>query len=71
MLLTSKTARFLAQALVESLYHGLPRTYDFGQIASELIMHRPVDTWMPVFGTFASGLAALGLAILYFRRVDF
>jgi ABC-2 type transport system permease protein len=71
MLLTSKTARFLAQALVESLYHGLPRTYDFGQIASELIMHRPVETWMPVLGTLASGLTALGLAILYFRRVDF
>jgi ABC-type transport system involved in multi-copper enzyme maturation permease subunit len=71
MLFTSKTARFLAQSVVESLFHGLPRTYDVGQIASALIMHKPVVTWMPMAATLGSGLVALGLAILYFRRVDF
>jgi hypothetical protein len=71
MLLTGRTSRFLAQAVVEVFYHGLPRTADVGQIAGELILHRPVGTWMPLAGTLGSGLAALGLAILYFRRVDF
>jgi len=71
MLLTSRTARFLAQGVVEVLYHALPRTFDVGQIASALILHQPVLSWMPVVGTLGSGLAALGLAILYFRRIDF
>jgi len=71
MLITSRFARFGAQTVVEVLYHALPRTYEFGQIATSLIMERPIESWAPVGGTLLSGSAALLAAVLLFRRTDF
>jgi ABC-type transport system involved in multi-copper enzyme maturation permease subunit len=71
MLITSRIGRFMAQTVVEVLYHVLPRTYEFGQIVTGLIMERPVASWAPVGATLLSGGAALGAAILLFRRTDF
>jgi hypothetical protein len=71
MLITSRIARFATQAVVEVLYHLLPRTYEFGQIVTNLILERPVESWAPVGATLLSGGAALLVAILLFRRTDF
>ena len=71
MLITSPVARFLTRATVEVLYHVLPRTYAVGQMATSLILHRPIDSWTPVLATLGSGAAALGAAIVLFRRIDF
>jgi hypothetical protein len=71
MLITSPVARFATQGVVEVLYHALPRTFAFGQLVTALILHRPIATWTPVFATIGSGAAALALAILWFRRLDF
>jgi ABC-type transport system involved in multi-copper enzyme maturation permease subunit len=71
MLITGRIARFGVQAVVEVLYHALPRTYDFGRIVTGLILERPVESWAPVGGTLLSGAAALLVAVLVFRRTDF
>lgn len=71
MLITGPVARFLTRATVEVLYHVLPRSYAIGQLSSALILHRPIDSWSPVFATLGVGAAALAAAMLLFRRIDF
>lgn len=70
-LLTSLPARWGTQALVEVLYHALPRTLELGKMVTSLVMQEPVYSWMPVVWTMVSGAGALLLAIVWFRRCDF
>ena len=71
LLITSRPARFLAQALVETLYHALPRSYDFVEATVLLIRHEGGVAWGPVFGSAVSGALALAAAIVYFSRKDY
>jgi ABC-type transport system involved in multi-copper enzyme maturation permease subunit len=71
LLITGRSWRILAQILVEALYHGLPRTYDIGQLVADLILGRESAAWGAVVGSAAPGAAALGLATLYFMRKDY
>ncbi len=71
MLITSRMPRYATQGIVELLYHALPRTFEFSQIVSNLILQRDVASWNAVFGTVASGAGALACAVLWFRRTDF
>jgi ABC-type transport system involved in multi-copper enzyme maturation permease subunit len=70
-LITGHAARFLAQGLVETLYHALPRTYDFGQIVAALILDSGTVSPGPALGSALSGAAALAVATYYFSRTDF
>jgi ABC-type transport system involved in multi-copper enzyme maturation permease subunit len=70
-LLTSKVSRFTTQAVVEILYHALPRTYEIGSMVTSLVLNKPIVSWMPVAWTLLSGAGALALAIVHFRRTDF
>ncbi len=63
--------RLAARAVVEALYHALPRTSDFGGAVSALILGRGEIAWGPMLGSTASGAAALALAILWFSRQDY
>ncbi|HKQ97777.1 MAG TPA: ABC transporter permease subunit [Candidatus Polarisedimenticolia bacterium] len=69
--ITSKPARILGVSVVEVLYHLLPRTWDFGMVVTNLLLHRPIDSWMPLVWTMLSGLGALAVAVFWFRRTDF
>jgi len=71
VLITSRVARMATRGVVELLYHALPRTSEFTEIVSNLIMQRDVASWNAVFGTVASGAGALACAVLWFRRTDF
>jgi hypothetical protein len=42
-----------------------------GTLITSLVLHRPIESWAPVFWTMLSGGTALALAILWFRRADF
>jgi ABC-2 type transport system permease protein len=70
-LITSHTWRFVAQGLVETLYHVLPRTYDFGEIVTALILQNGAIGWEAVLNTAVSGAGALALATYCFARTDF
>ena len=71
LLITGHVWRYLSVAIVEVLYHVLPRTYDFGQIAASLILRQGALAWGPILNTVLSGAGALAVATLYFRRADF
>jgi ABC-type transport system involved in multi-copper enzyme maturation permease subunit len=70
-LITSHAGRFVTVSIVEILYHALPRTLEMGTLITSLVLHRPIDSWMPVVWTMLSGGAALALALAWFRRADF
>lgn len=70
-LITNRAFRFGAQAAVETLYHVLPRTHDFGQIAWTLIMQDGAVAWGPILNSAVAGASALALATLVFSRSDF
>lgn len=71
LLITSRVGRFLAQAVVETLYYALPRSYEFVQSTASLIRHEGSVGWGAVLGSAGSGAVALGLAVVYFSRRDY
>ena len=71
LLITGHAWRFVSVAVVEVLYHALPRTYDFGEIAGTLILQRGPITWGPILNTVLTGAVALAAATVYFKRTDF
>jgi ABC-type transport system involved in multi-copper enzyme maturation permease subunit len=71
LLITSRAWRFLMVAVVETLYHALPRSYEFMQSTAGLIRHEGSVAWGAVLGSMASGAVALALAVVYFSRKDY
>ncbi len=71
LLITSRASRFLAQAVVETLYYALPRSYELVQSTVALIRHEGSVEWGAIFGSAASGALALALAVVYFSRKDY
>jgi len=71
LLITSRASRLLAQALVETLYHALQRSYEFVRSTVALIRHEGSVEWGAVFGSAGSGALALFLAVVYFSRKDY
>lgn len=53
------------------IYYVLPKVYGVGKMTVDLIMQRKVEGFEPVWTSAMFGAAALGLAILIFRRRDF
>lgn len=71
LLISGKIARYTAVGVVETLFHALPRTYDFVQSSVALIRHEGGLQWGAVLGSALSGAGALGLAVWYFSRRDY
>ncbi|OLC56295.1 MAG: hypothetical protein AUH92_00490 [Acidobacteria bacterium 13_1_40CM_4_69_4] len=71
LLITGRVGRLAAVTIVETLYHALPRTYDFVQSTTALIRHEGIADWGAVGGSALSGAAALLLAVVYFSRQDY
>ncbi len=71
LLITGHLWRYAAVAVVETLYHALPRTYDFVRSTADLIRHEGGVGWGAVGGSALSGVAALLLAIVWFSRTDY
>jgi ABC-type transport system involved in multi-copper enzyme maturation permease subunit len=71
LLITSRVWRAMTRALVELLYHALPRTADFERMVAALITGEGMASWTPIVWSALSGSAALAVATLYFTRKDF
>ncbi len=71
LLITSRPMRWLSVGLVETLYHGLPQSYDFVGSTVALIRHEGSVAWGAVAGSTAAGGVALLLAVVYFSRKDY
>jgi general stress protein CsbA len=71
LLITSRVARFVALGMVETLYHALPRSFDFVRSTVALIRHEGGVAWGSVLGSAASAVVALAAAVVYFSRKDY
>jgi ABC-type transport system involved in multi-copper enzyme maturation permease subunit len=57
--------------VVRVLYYTLPKTSDVSVIIWKLILHEPVESWMPVWSTALFGAAVLGIGLWRFQRRSF
>lgn len=57
--------------VVRVLYYALPKTSDISVIIRNVILNKPVESWMPVWSTALFGAAMLGLALWRFERRSF
>lgn len=71
LLITSRAWRFMARALVETLYYALPRSYELVGSTAALIRREGTVEWGALFGSAGAGALALGLAVIYFSRKDY
>ena len=52
-------------------YYVLPKTSEISQIIWRMIIHQPIESWMPVWSTAIFGVVALGLGLWRFQRRTF
>ncbi len=57
--------------VVRVLYYTLPKTSDISVIVRDVILGRPVQSWMPIWSTALFGAVALALALWRFERRSF
>jgi ABC-type transport system involved in multi-copper enzyme maturation permease subunit len=66
-LLTSEWSR----NIVRGLYYALPKVFDVGRIARELVLGNPVGNWMPIWSSALFGVVILSAGLYVFARRDY
>jgi ABC-type transport system involved in multi-copper enzyme maturation permease subunit len=66
-LISSESSR----AVLRGLYYTLPKTSDLSVMIRHMILHQPLESWMPVWSTALFGAAVLGLGLWRFNRRTF
>src|SRR5260370_35774050 len=66
-LLTSEWSRNMMRVL----YYALPKVFDVGRIARELVLGNPVTSWMPVWSSALFGVVILGTGLYLFARRNY
>jgi ABC-type transport system involved in multi-copper enzyme maturation permease subunit len=66
-LLTSEWSR----NIVRGLYYALPKVFDTGRIARELVLGNPVGNWMPIWSSALFGVVILSAGLYVFARRDY
>jgi ABC-type transport system involved in multi-copper enzyme maturation permease subunit len=66
-LLNSEWSRDVSRVL----YYALPKFVDVSVIVRHMILHEPVESWMPVWSTAVFGLVVLGLGLWRFEKRSF
>jgi ABC-type transport system involved in multi-copper enzyme maturation permease subunit len=57
--------------VVRVAYYVLPKTSDVSVIMRHMILHQPVESWMPVWSSALFGGAVLGAGLWLFQRRSF
>ncbi len=57
--------------VVRFFYYALPKVFDVGRISRELVLGKPIESWMPVWSTALFGVVMLGAGLYAFSRRDF
>lgn len=65
--LSSEWARYLWKGL----YYVVPKIYDLGVMTRSIVMHKGVDSWMPLWSSALFGAAVLGASLYIFSKRDF
>ncbi len=66
-LLTSEWSRNMMRVL----YYALPKVFDVGRIARELVLGNPVTSWMPVWSSALFGVVILSAGLYLFARRNY
>ena len=53
------------------LYYALPKVFDVGRIARELVLGSPVTSWMPVWSSALFGVVILSTGLYLFARRNY
>ncbi|MDQ6699802.1 MAG: ABC transporter permease [Acidobacteriota bacterium] len=57
--------------VVRFFYYALPKVFDVGRISRELVLGKPIESWMPVWSTALFGVVMLSAGLYAFSRRDF
>ena len=57
--------------IFDGLYYFLPKTAELGNISTQLARGIPVDSWMPVWTSFAFMIIMFGVSAFVFHKKDF
>jgi len=66
-LLTSEWSR----NIIRVLYYALPKVFDVGRMARELVLGNPVTSWMPVWSSALFGVVILSAGLYVFARRNY
>jgi ABC-type transport system involved in multi-copper enzyme maturation permease subunit len=66
-LLTSEWSRNIMRVL----YWVLPKVFDVGRIARELVLGNPITSWMPIWSSALFGVAVLSTGLYVFARRNY
>jgi hypothetical protein len=53
------------------LYYILPKVYDLGRISREIVLGRPIASWMPVWTSALFGIAVLSTGLYAFSKRNY
>ena len=57
--------------IVRGLYYLLPKLPDCANIMMNVVIGRPIDSWMPLWSTALFGIVMLGTGLWVFSRRNF
>lgn len=57
--------------IITGMYHILPQTQDIGNIAVNLIQHKTITNFEPIFGALAFSAVVFGISAYIFSRKEF
>jgi ABC-type transport system involved in multi-copper enzyme maturation permease subunit len=66
-LLTSEWSR----NIMRGLYYALPKVFDVGRIARELVLGNPIAGWMPIWSSALFGVVILSSGLYVFARRNY
>ncbi len=66
-LLTSETSRNIARGL----YYALPKVFDLGNMARQIVLGTPITSWMPVWSSALFGIVVLSGGLFAFSRRNY
>jgi ABC-2 type transport system permease protein len=60
-----------ARHLWKGLYYVLPKIFDLGSMTRAIVMHKPIESWMPLWSSGLFAAVVLGASLYMFSKRDF
>jgi ABC-type transport system involved in multi-copper enzyme maturation permease subunit len=57
--------------ILRVLYYALPKIWEVRGIVQNMIMNKPIESWMPIWSTAIFGVVVLGIGIWRFQRKSY
>jgi ABC-2 type transport system permease protein len=59
------------RAALHAVYYALPKTWEIGSLARQLVLGHPIGNWMPLWSSALFGAVMLGASLFVFSRRDY